>query len=178
MKKNIISNKETALLGLLNERSMHAYQIEQEIYQRSMNYWTEISQSSIYKLLNKMEKEKMIKSEIKLTKKNVTQKIYKITGEGKKRLKEKIKEILSEPEKLTWRIDLAIANYNVLNKKESEECLKEYEKKLDELITGYGNLIDYLKKEKCPVNKLGLATRPIALFKAEKIWIKDFLKTL
>ncbi len=181
MKKKIqssVSNKETALLGLLNEKSMHGYQLEQTIYERSMDYWSEISRSSIYKLLNKLEKEMLVKSEIKLTEKNINQKVYKITIEGKKKLKEKISEILSEPEKIIWRIDLAVANYGILNKKESDECLKKYEQKLDELITGYGNLIKYLKDSNCPANKFGLATRPIALFKAEKKWIKEFLNSL
>ena len=178
MKTKNVSNKETALLGLLNEKSMHGYQLERTLYERSMDYWSEISQSSIYKLLNKLESEKLVKSEIKLTKKNISQKIYKITAEGKKKLKEKIIEILSEPEKLTWRIDLGIANYALLTKKEAEECLKKYEEKLDELIKGYGNLIEYLRSVNCPINKYGLATRPIALFKAEKVWVKEFLKSV
>ena len=179
MKKNFlsVSNKETALLGLLSESPMHGYQIEQTIYERSMDYWTEISRSSIYKLLNKLENEKLVKSELKLTDKNINQKVYKITVDGKKKLKQKIMEILSEPEKMTWRIDLAVANYKILNTKEAEECLKKYEQKLDELIIGYGNLIKYLKSEDCPINKFGLATRPLALFKAEKVWLKEFIRS-
>lgn len=53
-----ISNKEMALLGLLSEKPKHAYEIENDIKERDMRYWTEISKSSIYKLLNKLEKKK------------------------------------------------------------------------------------------------------------------------
>ena len=57
-----LSNKETALLMLLSEQPMHAYQIEKIVEQRAMREWTEISMSSIYKLLRKLEARRLISS--------------------------------------------------------------------------------------------------------------------
>jgi len=51
-----LTNAEAALLGLLSERPMHPYQIEKEVRSRDMRFWTELSMSSIYKLLRKLEK--------------------------------------------------------------------------------------------------------------------------
>ena len=47
-----ISNKETALLMLLTERPMHAYQIERVVKDRDMRLWTEMSMSSISRRIN------------------------------------------------------------------------------------------------------------------------------
>ena len=92
---NTITNREAALLGLLSEKPKHAYEIKLDIENRSMDYWTEISQSSIYKLLNKLEQSNLVESTVKLSEKNVSQKIYSITKLGSKQFKEKIVELAS-----------------------------------------------------------------------------------
>ena len=55
-----ISKAEAALLGLLSECPMHAYQIEQEAEFRDMRSWTDLSMSSIYKLLKKLEERELV----------------------------------------------------------------------------------------------------------------------
>jgi DNA-binding PadR family transcriptional regulator len=173
-----LSNKETALLGLLSEGSMHAYKIEQEIKKRSMRDWTEISMSSVYKLLRKLEKDKLIKSEMKVSNKNISQKVYSLTSDGKRKLKEKIKILVSEPEKTLSRIDLATSHLDQLTKKEAIECLKKYEKKLNEMLTCYKELEKYL--EGCSYQKhvRALARRPQYLIVGELNWVKEYQKDL
>lgn len=53
-KKKGLTNAELALLSLLAEKPMHAYEIGQIIDDRGMRDWTQIGFSSIYYLLNKM----------------------------------------------------------------------------------------------------------------------------
>ncbi len=173
-----ISNKETALLGLLSEGAMHGYKIEQEIKNRSMRDWTEISMSSVYKLLRKLEKEKLIKSDMKVSSKNISQKVYSITSEGKKELKDKIKNLVSEPEKTLSRIDLATSHLDQLTRKEATECLKKYEKKLNEMLTCYKELEKYLQNCKYPKHSLALARRPQYLIIGELNWIKEYQKEI
>ena len=60
MTNSSLSNAEAALLGLLAEKPMHPYQIEQEVRYRDMRFWTELSMSSIYKLLRKLEREGLV----------------------------------------------------------------------------------------------------------------------
>lgn len=170
-----ISNKETALLGLLSEGPMHAYKIEQEVKNRSMREWTEISMSSIYKLLRKLEKGKLVKSDIKLSKKNLSQKVYSITSNGKKELKQKIKDLLSEPEHMIYRVDLATSWLNSLTKNEALEYLEKYKTKLEEGFNCYQELEKYLIGCGCPKHKLALSQRPQFLFKGELLWVKQYL---
>ncbi|MDD5012350.1 MAG: helix-turn-helix transcriptional regulator [Candidatus Nanoarchaeia archaeon] len=173
-----ISNKETALLGLLSEGAMHAYKIEQEIKNRAMRDWTEISMSSVYKLLRKLEKEKLIKSEMKVSQKNISQKVYSLTSDGKKKLKEKIKILISEPEKTLSRIDLATSHLDQLTKKEAIECLKKYEKRLNEMLACYKELEKYLQGCSSQKHVRALARRPQYLIIGELNWIKEYQKDL
>ena len=71
-----ISNKETALLMLLAEQSMHAYQIEKIVEEREMRFWTEISMSSIYKLLNKLAREKLISKRGKNSENGINKNVF------------------------------------------------------------------------------------------------------
>ncbi|MCL5018507.1 MAG: PadR family transcriptional regulator [Candidatus Pacearchaeota archaeon] len=173
-----ISNKETALLGLLSEGAMHAYKIEQEIKNRAMRDWTEISMSSVYKLLRKLEKDKLIKSEMKVSQKNISQKVYSLTSEGKKKLKEKIKLLVSEPERMLFRIDLATSHLDQLTKKEAAECLKKYEKKLNEMLDCYKELEKYLRNCSYQKQVLALARRPQYLIIGELNWVKEYQREI
>jgi DNA-binding PadR family transcriptional regulator len=173
-----ISNKEMALLNLLSEGPMHAYGIEKEIEARSMREWTEISMSSVYKLLNKLEQAGLIIAEIHLAQNNVSQKVYSITKEGLIVLKERIKSFLSEPEKYLHRIDLATSHLGLLKKEEAITCIQAYRQRLLEAITCYKELEEYLKGDGCPVFSLALARRPQHLLKGEIAWVDEYLQDI
>jgi DNA-binding PadR family transcriptional regulator len=171
-----ISNKETALLGLLSEKPKHAYEIENDIKERDMRYWTEISKSSVYKLLNKLEKRKLLKSEIKYSEKNVVQKIYSLTGGGKIAFKEKLKQLISNWQPSIHPFDISLANLNILSKKQTFEGLTKYGESLDQSIKCYEDLEKFLIDSKCPLGNIQLATRRIYMLKGEKEWLTKFIK--
>ena len=173
---NIITNKEAALLGLLSEKPKHAYEIKLDIENRSMDYWTEISQSSIYKLLNKLENNKLVESIVKLSEKNVSQKIYSITKQGSKHFKDKIIELASVWHPTICPIDVALKNLNLLDKKDAIDCLKNYKNSLKETINGYYELEKYLNKHHAHKANLQLATRRIFMLKGEEKWLNTFIK--
>lgn len=173
-----ISNKETALLGLLNERAMHGYEIEQEVKQRDMRYWSEISMSSIYKILKKLEERKMVQYEVKLTSNNVAQKVYNITAKGKEALRLKVASLFTNFDHHRWELDLAISNLGVLSKEQIKHSILAYITKLEELHKGYGELEKYMNSESCPPFRMALAKRPQYLYKAEIEWAKEYYRLL
>ncbi|MBC8375118.1 MAG: PadR family transcriptional regulator, partial [FCB group bacterium] len=83
MDPETISNAEAALLGLLAEKPKHPYQIEKDVEYREMRTWTDLSMSSIYKLLKKLEDQKLVTSEMVLTEDNRARKIYSISEAGR-----------------------------------------------------------------------------------------------
>lgn len=171
---NSISNKEASLLGLLCEKPKHAYEIEMDIKERDMRYWTEISMSSVYKLLKKLEERKFLKSEVKLSKNNVAQKIYSITDQGKNLFKEKLKELVSTWQPSIHPVDIGLANLNLLNKQDAIKELNKYSESIDKMIKCYIELEKFLMNSKCPLGNIQLATRRIYLLKGEKKWLNDF----
>ena len=171
-----LSNKEAALLGLLSEKPKHAYEIKNDIQERDMGYWTEISTSSIYKLLNKLEERGFLVSETKISEKNVVQKVYSLTEQGKKSLEQKMEELISAWHPPIHPIDISLAHLDLLDKEQTLEGLAKYDESLDKFIQCYQELEDFLVNSKCPIGNIQLATRRLYLLKAEKEWLKSFLE--
>jgi DNA-binding PadR family transcriptional regulator len=169
-----ISNKEVTLLGLIFEKPKHAYEIENDIKLRSMREWTEISMSSVYKLLNKLEKQELLKSKMNMSKNNISQKIYSITQKGKDAFNNKLEEITSKCEALKDPFDIFLSNIKLMDKKTVNTCLKSYSEAIDKAIKCYKELETYLIENNCPIGNLQLATRRLYLFKAEKEWLNKF----
>jgi len=171
-----LGNKEIAVLGLLSERPMHGYDLEHEIRMRDMRYWTEISMSSDYKILKKLEEKGLINCEVKQTPNNVAQKVYSLSDLGKVRLNGEISALFTEFDHQRWDIDLAISNLNVLTDGQKVQSISAYIKKLNDLLAGYGELQKYLEAENCPVHRMALAVRPQYLYRAEIEWAEAYLK--
>lgn len=76
-----------AILGLLNQRPMHGYEIKKE-FEQSVSYIWSINVGQLYTLLKKMEGEKIIAKK-EVTQENMRDKIvYEITDSGKHELQE------------------------------------------------------------------------------------------
>ena len=172
----MISNKEAILLGLVLEKPKHAYEVEKDIEERDMKYWTEISMSSVYKLLAKLEEKNFLESEICLSENNVAQKVYSVTEQGKEVFREKIKGLLSDWKYSVYPIDISLANLHRLNKKEAIDGLNKYEESLDKMIKCYLDLEEFLIEHKCPPGNIQLATRRVYMLRGEKKWLNKFLE--
>jgi DNA-binding PadR family transcriptional regulator len=171
-----LSNAEAALLGLLSEKPMHPYQVEQEVKLRDMRSWTDLSMSSIYKLLRKLEGEGLVVRQIRKSPENRLRKLYSITPEGERTLRSRIRELLAVPGHTCWQFDIGIYNSSLLSGKEVREALHEYRMALREKITEYRKLRDFLAGEGYPAHRQALATRPVYLLEAEISWVNSFLK--
>jgi DNA-binding PadR family transcriptional regulator len=173
-----ISNKEATLLGLLSEKPKHAYEIELDIENRDMRYWTEISMSSVYKLLKRLEEKKLLESEVKLSQNNVAHRIYSITEFGKEQFKEKLKTLISKCQPAKYPIDVGLANLMLLDKNEAIEQLRKYAESIDGMIQCYEELEKFLINEKCSLANIQLATRRLYILNGEKHWVTKFLEDL
>lgn len=171
---NTISNKEAALIGLLSEGPKHAYEIEKEILNRSMRDWTEISMSSVYKVLAKLEEKDLVISEVKMSESNRIQKVYTVTPRGIRLMRGWIASRTAQWEKCLWPIDIAMSNLSLLSPAEIIENFRGYIHSVDENIKGYNNLLGYLS-DHCEYHSLSMAKRPIHLLRAERTWAQEIL---
>ena len=173
-----ITNKEAALLNLLSEKPKHAYEIEQDIKERDMRYWTEISMSSVYKLLNQLEGQELLKSTVKLSKKNVAQKVYALTAKGRKAFKEKLLLLLSTWEATKYPLDIGLASLWMLGNEEAIALLTRYGEQLERMLVCYAELEKYLKEHRCPPGNVHLATRRLFMLAGEKKWLHALMEEL
>ncbi len=89
----------TALLviGLIAERPRHAYEVETCIKERNFRQWTAIGFSSIYALLNRLERDGLLESTREAVGARPARRTYSVTESGRERTREGVAALLAEP---------------------------------------------------------------------------------
>ncbi len=173
-----LSSAETALLGLLCEGEMHAYQLEKTVAYRCMRDWTDLSMSSIYKVMRKLEQAGLAESRTEATQSNRVRKTYAVTPAGRKAIQARLLKWLEEPETMKYRLDLATYNFNLMPKEQALKALKTYRLGLQKSIEGYKQLEAFMAGEDCPNYRLALSRRQQYLLAAELNWVDAFAKEM
>ncbi len=169
-----VTAAEAALLGLLSEGAKHPYQIEKDVQFRDMRYWTDLSMSTIYKALTKLEVMNLVESATEISEENRARKVYQLTPEGSEAFKDKIRELLQEPEHLRWEADVAFYNMGVLKSKEQLELLQVYRAAVEKAIGEIRALEEFMLGMECPIQHVSIARRWIYLMEGEIRWVDDY----
>ncbi|HOX50731.1 MAG TPA: PadR family transcriptional regulator, partial [Fibrobacteria bacterium] len=82
MDSSDICNAEATLLGLLSEGPRHPYQISLEIHERGMQTWSDLSRTTVYKMLRRLELKRMVKGESEATAGGRKRRVYRPTAKG------------------------------------------------------------------------------------------------
>jgi len=172
-----IPNADVALLGLLSEEPKHPWQIDKDVEWRDMRFWTDLSQSTIYRQLRALKKAGLVTAREEKAEGRL-RKVYSATDAGRAALRERLRELLSEPEHLKWRVDLGTSNLDLLPPEEALEALARYRVKLEENVKCYHELEQFLIDSGCPVHRLALARRPIRLYEGEIRWLDEYVAEL
>jgi DNA-binding PadR family transcriptional regulator len=67
---------------LAHEQEQYGYEIEQVIIERGMREWTAVGFSSIYRLLDKLEKKGLVSSRLEPAGRGAARRVHQITLEG------------------------------------------------------------------------------------------------
>lgn len=138
---------ELSILSLIVERPRHGYEIEQIIEQRGMRDWAEISFSSIYYLLRRLETQKNVRSRIQADGSGgAARRVYSATAAGESLCKEAF-EALSQPRRAYVPFLAGLFNLARLPSEARLTALRQYSKKLAERC----NLV----QENCAKPKFG-----------------------
>lgn len=114
---------ELTVLGLIAERPMHGYDLEQTIEQRGIRQWTDIGFSSIYYLLGKLERRGFV---------HVTQtpasaksrRVFAATAEGREAATRTTLALLTEARSVPHPFLVGVANLPLLAERDYTEALK------------------------------------------------------
>lgn len=173
-----LTNAEAALLGLLAEGARHPYQLEKDVQYRDMRSWTDLSISSIYKLLRQLEIDGCVDLSRDVTENNRMRKIYSITDLGRKALEKKISSLLTEGEHCKWQVDVGIYNFVIIPVEKRRILLESYIQAMEAKVKSYKELEDFMGDDGCPAWHRGVSRRPQFIYAAEIEWAKAFILEL
>ena len=173
-----MTNAELAILSLIVEKSRHGYEIDQVIKEREMRNWTEVGFSSIYYILNKLEKKGLVEGQLeKPTGKGPARKVYHITAAGLEAYHEATLDAISTPVPPYSAFLLGLSNLQGIPTEDSLAALNQYRRKMSERA-------DHLRS-RWAAAKAGVHFSVNALFDysmtlidAELSWITDFIHQL
>lgn len=172
-----MTNTELAILSLIAEQPRHGYDIEQVIEMRGMREWTEIGFSSIYYLLNKLEKAGMIESQTQQPEgKGPARKVYNITPAGRQAQFEGVLTALSTPQSVSSSFLLGLSNFPIIPHKQMLLALNAYAEKIEESIAH----MHMRTEEQAPLPHFVEAMFDYSqvMAQAELNWVKNFIQQL
>jgi len=171
-----LSHVAFAVLGLVSEHPCHGKDINEKIEDRGMRAWTAIGKSSIYGVLQTLKKNGLVESWME-EENNRLVKIYQITNEGTKLLKNKIYKVLNE---FIGRNDpdfyMAFSMLPYLTKEEQIEVfsnslnrIKKHKIELEKMLE---------ENSKMPLNVRGLFIHPIKILKTDIEFLEYVLEEI
>ena len=129
-----MTDAELAVLSLVVERPRHAYEIEHVIAERGMRDWTDVGFSSIYYLLNKMERAGLVEGHSDDTaSKGPARRVYSPTAEGFLAWTEASLAALGDP-RAKMPFLLGLTNLAALPEDRALEAVRACRRALDERL--------------------------------------------
>jgi len=89
-----MSRLDLVVLGFLNRQPMHGYEIIRYFEKRGIEMWTRVKTPSVYKTLQRLEKQEFITGEMKQESNNPPRKVFTITNKGKEYFMELLNSFL------------------------------------------------------------------------------------
>lgn len=125
-----MTNAELAILGLVVETPRHGYEIEQVIEERNMRNWTEVGFSSIYYILQKLEKRGLVRSKLQpAAGRGPQRKVFSVTPKGTEAWRTATLAMLSVPSTNAPFI-LGLAGIPGLSAQEAVSALRQYRREV------------------------------------------------
>jgi len=172
-----MTNAELAILSLIAEKPRHGYEIEQVIEARGLREWTEIGFSSIYYVLNKLEKDNLIKNQLQQPEgKGPARKVYHITTQGRQAHREAALAALSTPQSGSSPFLLGMSNLPGLPREQVLTALRKYASQTREKLTSM--LSSAQAQQPLPHVAEAMFDYSRAMAEAELNWINDFIQQL
>lgn len=173
-----MTDAELTILSLIAEGPRYGYEIQQIIDERGLREWLTIGFSSIYYILNKLERQNMLSSQLKRDGPGPARKVYAITEAGRGVLQTAIAELLRQPRALGSGFELGLINMQALKPKQIYIVLRHHQQDLQER---HGVIAKAWQRHQQETNPMpdhirALYTHSIALMESELIWLADFLE--
>lgn len=166
-----MTHGEVILLRLLTGKDRYGYELDQIVDENRMRQWADIGFSSIYNILNKLERKSLVSSYSVKEHGSPKRKVYKISEKGTYALREEVIRMLTKPEEKNNDFAVGLVTSDILSDKEFTQCMTEYRAYLQKRKTFYRQEIPQTSKRKKGV-ALALE-RFTRLIDAELKWLDE-----
>jgi DNA-binding PadR family transcriptional regulator len=123
----MLTKNDLLVLGLLLDRPMHGYEINQYVQAEGVTTWFNISTAAIYYSLSKLRRQNLI-SETRARSGGAEKSVYHVTEQGREQFFTGMEDTLASEEHIHFEYDLGIF---LLNKLPQNRAVELLEKRLD-----------------------------------------------
>jgi DNA-binding PadR family transcriptional regulator len=173
-----MTNAELTILSLVAEGPRYGYEIQSIIDERELRDWLAIGSSSIYYVLNKLESQHMLTSELHESESGPARKVYRVTEAGRGVLQTAIADLLSQSPVIGSGFELGLANLSALGPTQVYRALMKRETDLEQrLESAQQTWKRHQHVEDTALDDTrALYTHALTVMQAELDWLRDFLK--
>ncbi|MGB1286616.1 MAG: PadR family transcriptional regulator [Aggregatilineales bacterium] len=174
----MMTDAELTILSLLAETPRFGYEIQRLVDERDLRDWLPIGFSSIYYILNKLERQKMLASEMRPDSHGAVRKRYHITDAGQGMVQTALTNLLRQPRSPGTGFELALVNLDALHPATVYRMLIHHRDDLKAQIKHQESArARYLEKTpEPPAHVLALYSHSITMTLAELNWLSSFLE--
>ncbi|MFN8371503.1 MAG: PadR family transcriptional regulator [Anaerolineae bacterium] len=172
-----MNDAELTILSLVSEAPRYGYEIQKLVDERGLREWLTIGFSSIYYILNRLERQGVINSRLH-TSGGQARKVYEVTEAGRGVLQTAVSDLLRQPRGLGTGFELGLANIHVLKPQQAFRMLSNHREDLQQRLDAVEKMWKQRQQENhTPDNVQALYTHSIAVMRAELDWLLVFLDT-
>ena len=172
-----MTDAELTILSLVSEGARYGHEIQQLIDERGLREWLTIGFSSIYYILNKLERQNLVTSEMRVGGAIPAQRVYQITDAGQGLLQTAISDLLRQPRPLGSGFELGLANLTVLKPRQTYKVLTHHRTDLEQRLISVKK--SWKRHEQDgdadTAHIRALFTHSISLMEAELNWLTGFI---
>lgn len=171
-----MTDAELAILSIVAEGPIYGYDIQTIIAQRGLRAWTNIGVSSMYYVLEKLERQGLIESKGVHNIEGPARRQYRISPAGFGVLQTAVADLLGTPREYANGFELGLANMHVLRPAQIRTAFIAYRQELISRLTQARERWQKLKDSSAPFNVDAMFGHHIAMLEAELDWIREFIE--
>lgn len=173
-----MTGAELTILSLVAESPRFGYEIQQLIDERGLREWLTIGFSSIYYILNRLEGQGMLTSELRPEERGPARKVYAVTDAGRGVLQTAVADLLRQPRSLGSGFELGLANLRALKPRQVYRVLLHHRTDLQRNLDLVEKAWVRHQQDSWPGAEhiQALYTHSLAIMRAELDWLATFLE--
>jgi len=172
-----MTDAELTILSLVAETPRYGYEIQQVIDERGLREWLTIGFSSLYYILNKLERQNMLTGQLQPDGRGPARKVYSITEAGRGILQTAVSDLLRQPRSLGSGFELGLVNLRSLKPRQVYIVLRHHQTDLKLGLEQVEKAWERHQEDHPEGDHItALYTHSIAMMRAELEWMTAFLE--